>query len=168
MHTLFSRPPTFPLPISTTNLRLSSPSTTSPPSPPRSPRSPRSHTLVPPQPHPNAQQNAAIPQNPSAHSSADIERLLALRQLLLRHQRASSDEERESDDDTLISSSASLEDVSRDETLVDWGCLGERARDSIDLNFERASTWESREGRSQKGRRRRARMVGRWLCGRLW
>jgi hypothetical protein len=45
----------------------------------------------------------------------------------------------------------------------DEGVLGEKARDSIDLNIGRSRTWETKEGRRGRNRKSRVKIAFRWL-----
>ncbi|KZM23924.1 hypothetical protein ST47_g4956 [Ascochyta rabiei] len=61
------------------------------------------------------------------------------------------------------------EDGSEDDSEEGDGCLGGRARDSIDMNIERSNTWESKGSRKGRNRKNKVKMALKWLgsCFRL-
>lgn len=77
----------------------------------------------------------------------EVERRFALQQFVDQYHHGPEEEEAEEEDE--------IED--------DEGDLGKRARDSIDMDIERASTWEDKDFRAKRNRRSRLKMVKKWF-----
>ena len=82
----------------------------------------------------------------------DVEKRFSLQQYLRQHHASSISVAEDEDED---------EDEERVEE--DEGALGRMARDSIDINISRASTWESKKSRSKRSHKYKVKVVKRWV-----